>query len=647
MANEPLAIETAREKAEAGGHAPKDAASQGASSLEDSVDGSAQTLLSKSPQKMVAKRLIPLADEVASSDGDIDQLLAGDDLAIKTHSTIDIAGEDGALPFSSIGGVELKRKLGQGGMGAVYLGHHETLAMDVAVKLLLPNGKQHEDRFLQECRLAARIVHPNVVRVFNAGKEHDNLYLVLELVTGGDVSELAKSGGPMPWRRACEIVQQAALGLGAAHQAGVVHRDVKPGNLMIDQAGVVKVADLGLAKTQDIDVEITQTGSIMGTPAYMAPEQAMDVKNAGPAADVYALGVTLYTLISGELPFKGDTSTKVILAHMNDPIPDVRKIVNDIPQELGAYITRLLAKEPADRPQNGDEVAASLKALLESGVTRSNRAAVQTSNVNSADSNKPLLIGAALVVAVIIIALVTSLLPKGETAPAETAASGGDATPPAAAGVSPESEPTVIAPETAATSVAPELDPWQTPARNLFIIHPGGPELEAVLYEGARAAGLRIIERETIDTLIAEQDMTKAGYTNQDEAVKLGKLLGGHIALISEPMDNGSTSVRQVYVETSELVAGPVIISAEDGAAALQSMIQNAASLPAQGMMRFDSVFGQWTVTLGSQHQIMAKDKLAVKATADGIPSLGLKWSPLRAAALRCVALLGLSSTPL
>ena len=103
--------------------------------------------------------------------------------------------------------------------------------------------------------------------------------------------------------------------------------------------------------------------------------------------------------------------------------------------------------------------------------------------------------------------------------------------------------------------------------------------------------------------------MTKAGYTNQDEAVKLGKLLGGHIALISEPMDNGSTSVRQVYVETSELVAGPVIISAEGGAAALQSMIQNAASLPAQGMMRFDSVFGEWTVTLGSQHQIMVKDK--------------------------------------
>ena len=212
----------------------------------------------------------------------------------------------------------------------------------------------------------------------------------------------------MPWRRACEIVQQAALGLGAAHQAGVVHREVKPGNLMIDQAGVVK-RSTWLAKLK-ISMSKLRKRADYGHPAYMAPD-SHGCKNAGPAADAYALGVTLYTLISGELPFR-ETSTKVILAHMNDPIPICVK--SSMIFREGAYITRLWPKNRliARRMATRWRVRSG---PCWSGVTRSNLVAVQTSNAAQQTVISPshwrCLGGGGYYHCA-----VTSLLPKGETA---------------------------------------------------------------------------------------------------------------------------------------------------------------------------------------------------------------------------------------
>jgi len=208
-----------------------------------------------------------------------------------------------------------------------------------------------------------RLGHPNIVQALDANELDGRHFLVTEFVDGVDLSRLVRSGGPLPIPDACEIVRHAALGLQHAHSHDLVHRDVKPSNLMLNSAGIVKLLDLGLARLRPetpVEADVTTSGQIMGSADYMSPEQCLDARDADARADIYSLGCTLYFLLAGRAPFSGpecDTFAKKIVAHAREPIPP---ICRDIPSGLAAVLERMLAKEPEDRPPQAVDVVAAV-----------------------------------------------------------------------------------------------------------------------------------------------------------------------------------------------------------------------------------------------------------------------------------------------
>ncbi len=270
----------------------------------------------------------------------------------------------------------LLEKLGEGGMGTVYRALHTKLDRIVALKILPAHrsDKSSVSRFAREIAAVGKLNHPNIVRAHDAGEEDGMHYLVMELVDGIDLHRLVKKNGPLPIADACEIARQTALGLQHAHQHGLVHRDIKPSNLILASgpSAIVKILDLGLAlRLTDAwrDENLTDTGQVMGTLDYMAPEQAHDSHKVDIRADIYALGCTLFKLLSGRPPFGGDahqTPVKKIMAHANDAPPSIRDFRSDVPQQLADLVRRLLAKDPADRPNSPADVARALQAFAAS-----------------------------------------------------------------------------------------------------------------------------------------------------------------------------------------------------------------------------------------------------------------------------------------
>ncbi len=275
-------------------------------------------------------------------------------------------------PPLRLGQYRLLDRLGQGGMGAVYRAEHLRLKRDVAIKVLSPaqaNDPRAAARFQLEMEVVGRIDHPNVVRATDAGEEAGVHYLVMELIDGIDLAGLLARRGPLPVAEACEVVRQAAAGLQAAHDHGLVHRDVKPSNLMLTAAGRVKVLDLGLALlrpgARPAD-GLTGVGEVMGTAEYMAPEQWTETHAVDGRADVYSLGCSLYALLTGGPPFQdtGGSSPRIMLAHQVTPAPLVTDHRPDVPRPLAALLARMLAKDPADRPATPGAVAAALEDLV-------------------------------------------------------------------------------------------------------------------------------------------------------------------------------------------------------------------------------------------------------------------------------------------
>ncbi|MFF0445569.1 protein kinase [Streptomyces sp. NPDC004609] len=266
---------------------------------------------------------------------------------------------------------ELSALIGQGGMGQVWTAYDRRLDRRVAVKLLRPDHMAHGSdademrrRFVRECRVTAQVTHPGLVTVHDAGSADDDLYLVMQYVEGADLADHFAEHEPYPWQWTVAVAAQLCAVLAAVHAVPIVHRDLKPRNVMVKPDGTVTVLDLGVASVIDTDTtRLTHTGSPIGSPAYMAPEQAMGGA-VGPYTDLYALGVLMHELLSGNVPFAGSTALGVLHRHLYEaPLP-VRRMRPDIPEPLEALVLRLLAKDPQHRPSGAQEVYESLAPLL-------------------------------------------------------------------------------------------------------------------------------------------------------------------------------------------------------------------------------------------------------------------------------------------
>lgn len=277
------------------------------------------------------------------------------------------------------GRYELATILGQGGMGQVWTAYDQRLDRRVAVKLLRPDrvagpgGSGAADelrrRFVRECRVTAQVDHPGLVTVHDAGSDDDDLFLVMQYVEGSDLADHLAEHDPYPWQWSVAVAAQLCAALSAVHAVPIVHRDLKPRNLMVRPDGTITVLDLGVASVLDNDTtRLTHTGTPIGSPAYMAPEQAMGGA-VGPYTDLYALGVLLHELLSGDVPFAGSTALGVLHRHLYEPPLPVRQIRPEIPEPLEALVLRLLAKDPQHRPASAQEVYEHLTPLLPSRST--------------------------------------------------------------------------------------------------------------------------------------------------------------------------------------------------------------------------------------------------------------------------------------
>lgn len=266
--------------------------------------------------------------------------------------------------------------IGRGGMGDIYRATDSVLGREVAVKILAERYSQNDSvrqRFKREALAAARLSgEPNIVTIFDVGEHHERPYIVMEYLSGGSLDEVLRKGGAQQPQQVFAWLEQAGRALDAAHQRGVVHRDVKPGNLMLDREGNVYVADFGIASAAGMD-SLTMTGTVLGTAGYLAPEQAQG-ERATAASDRYALAVVAFELLTGSRPFAADSPTAEAAAHVNAPVPSVSARTG-LPRELDAVFERALAKDPARRFETCGSFVAALRDALSAAAGETRRLA--------------------------------------------------------------------------------------------------------------------------------------------------------------------------------------------------------------------------------------------------------------------------------
>jgi len=324
-------------------------------------------LLSQKKLQSILKKL-PIANRPANPQELIELLVQQEKLTAYQAQQL----SQGTINKLILGDYLIQDVIGAGGMGQVYLAEHRRMERRVALKMLPESVAQDSQsvlRFQREVRAAAKLSHPNIVTAYDAGEANDVHYFVMEWVKGTDLSKLVKQKGKLPVAQVLNYILQAARALEYAHREGVTHRDIKPANLILDNKGIIKILDMGLAYIDSPDDEntrtgLTLTGMVMGTVDYMSPEQALDSRNADARSDIYSLGCMLHYLLTGKVIFNGDTVLKKIFAHRESSAPSLSAVDAEIPFALDAVFQKMVAKEPGDRQQSMTQVIAELEACV-------------------------------------------------------------------------------------------------------------------------------------------------------------------------------------------------------------------------------------------------------------------------------------------
>lgn len=262
-----------------------------------------------------------------------------------------------------VGRYELELLVGEGGMSTVYRAYDTVLERRVAIKVLhehYSRDPEYVERFRREARAIARLAHPNIVTVIDRGEWEGRQFIVFEHVAGENLKAVIAREGPLPVDQALDLAAQVARALAFAHELGIVHRDVKPHNVLVDATGTAKVTDFGIARALDADDALTATGTVLGTGQYLSPEQANGERGT-ERSDQYSLGVVTYELLTGRVPYTGDTLMAVAMQHVREPVPSVRALRPEVPERVDAVVARAMAKRPQGRFGSMDTLAAALE----------------------------------------------------------------------------------------------------------------------------------------------------------------------------------------------------------------------------------------------------------------------------------------------
>ena len=311
-----------------------------------------------------------VADRMGRAKAMSETIILGGSSGARSGNATMMLGGSGEKP--RLGRYQVEKELGKGAMGVVYLGKDPKIGREVAIKTLAlatefegDELQEAKDRFFREAESAGKLDHPNIVRIFDAGEEHDLAYIAMEFLKGKDLVPFTKNPNLLPLDKVLSIVERVAEALNHAHQMNIVHRDIKPANIMYDpDTGVPKVTDFGIARVTDSSK--TKTGMVLGTPSYMSPEQLMGKKIDG-RSDLFSLGVTLYQLTSGRLPFQGESMTQLMFAIANEPHASIREINPALPDWMTDLIDMALAKKFEERFQTGAEFASAIRTYRQIG----------------------------------------------------------------------------------------------------------------------------------------------------------------------------------------------------------------------------------------------------------------------------------------